>query len=167
MEAESFLAYEALVLGRPLFGMRMRDAQLAIDYLHQRADVARDGVVLAGWGAGGLLTLHLAVLDPRVRAVATVDTPASYRALVEHERYQFPTGAIVPGIVRGPDSPDGYEVDELAAHLEGQSRAVLRLRNVDHLGQPLQPLADEALAEALHSWLDQVRDQSSRTVAPT
>ncbi|HEX2514543.1 MAG TPA: hypothetical protein VH257_07535 [Chloroflexota bacterium] len=167
MEEESFLAYEALVLGRPLFGMRMRDAQLAIDYLHHREDVAREGVVLAGWGAGGHLTLHLAVLDPRVRAVATVDAPASYRALVQHERYQYPAGGIVPGVVRGPDSPEGYEVDELAAHLDQQARPVLRLRDTDHLGQPLQPVADEALAEALLSWLDQVSDQPSRTVAPT
>jgi hypothetical protein len=69
-------------------------------------------------------------------------------------------------VVRGPDSPEGYEVDELAAHLDQQSRPVLRLRDVDHLGQPLQSLPDEALAEALLSWLQRVSDQPSRTVAP-
>ena len=125
--------------------------------------------MLAGWGAGGHLTLHLAVLDPRVRAVATVDAPTSYRALVEHERYQYPTGAIVPGVVRGPDSPEGYEVDELAArHLGAASppRAA-PARTSTTWGSPCRPLADEALAETLLSWLDQVSDQPSRTVAPT
>jgi pimeloyl-ACP methyl ester carboxylesterase len=161
MDAESFLAYEALVLGRPLFGMRMRDAQVAIDYLTARPDVAPGGVALAGWGAGGLLALHLAALDPRVRAVATVDTLTSYRSLVEHEHYRFPTGAIVPGVVRGPDSPEGYEVDELAASIESgegttTARPVLRLRNVDHLGEPVDPApADEAaLAGTLLTWLE-------------
>jgi cephalosporin-C deacetylase-like acetyl esterase len=161
MDAESFLAYEALVLGRPLFGMRMRDAQAAIDYLTARPDVAPGGVALAAWGAGGLLALHLAALDPRVRAVATVDTLASYRSLVEHEHYRFPTGAIVPGVVRGPDSPEGYEVDDLAAGIENgegaaPGRPLLRLRNVDHLGEPVDPVPvdDAALATALLSWLE-------------
>jgi len=161
MDAEAFLAYEALILGRPLFGMRMRDAQVAIDYLTARPDVRPGGVTLAGWGAGGLLALHLAALDARVRAVATVDCLTSYRSLVEHEHYHFPTGAIVPGVVRGPDSPEGYEVDELAASVAGgadggAARPVLRLRNVDHLGQPAAPAPedDAALAEALLAWLE-------------
>jgi hypothetical protein len=160
MDAESFLAYEAMILGRPLFGMRMRDAQVAIDYLTARPDVRPDGVALAGWGAGGLLVLHLAAVDARVRAVATVDGLTSYRSLVEHEHYRFPTGAIVPGVVRGPDSPEGYEVDELAAGIAGgadggAARPVLRLRNVDHLGQPVDPAPedDAALAESLATWL--------------
>ena len=110
MEAESFLAYEALVLGRPLFGMRMRDAQLAIDYLHTREDVAREGVVLAGWGAGGHLTLHLAVLDPRVRGRGhggrpdLLPGPGGARALPVPDRGHRPRGgarAGQPGGLRG------------------------------------------------------------------
>jgi hypothetical protein len=79
---------------------------------------------------------------------------------VEHEHYRFPAGAIVPGVVRGPDSPEGYEVDELAAAVAGGDgatapRPVLRLRNVDHLGQPVEPepADDAALAAALLDWL--------------
>jgi cephalosporin-C deacetylase-like acetyl esterase len=159
MDAESSLAYEALVAGRPLFGMRLRDAQSAVDYLVARPDVEPVGVTLAGWGAGGLLQLHLAVLDARVRAVATVEAQASYRSLVQHERYRFPTGAIVPGVVRGPDSPEGYEVDELAewvARGDGAlpGRPVLRLRGVDHLGEPLEAVDDAQVAESLLSWLE-------------
>jgi hypothetical protein len=124
-----------------------------------RPDVEPVGVTLAGWGAGGLLQLHLAVLDARVRAVATVEAQASYRSLVQHERYRFPTGAIVPGVVRGPDSPEGYEVDELAewvARGDGAlpGRPVLRLRGVDHLGEPLEAVDDAQVAESLLSWLE-------------
>jgi len=155
--------------------MRLRDAQVATDYLLARPDVAAGapaaapgngdptgdaaargrGPVIAGWGAGGLVALHLAALDPRLSAAVTVECQASYRSLVEHEWYAFPTGAIVPGIVRGPDSPDGYEVDDLERAISSgvRPRPVLRLRDVDHLGRPVAGETGEDVAQAIASWL--------------
>ncbi|MGH2370900.1 MAG: hypothetical protein ACRDI2_22205, partial [Chloroflexota bacterium] len=151
MGAEAFLTYESFIAGKPLFGLRLRDVACAVDYLLARPDVdPAAGVTLAGWGAGGLLALHLAALDERISAVATVDTPAGFRPLVEHERYVFPTSAIIPGVVATPESPNGYEVDDVAALLD--PRPVLRLRNVDHLNRPLTGETDDQVASALVAW---------------
>ena len=116
MSAESFLAYESLVVGRTLLGQRLRDAACAVDALLARPDVrAVDGLVVVGWGAAALLALHLAAVDDRVRYVVTVGALESVRSLVESERYEFPFSWLSPGLVRGADSPDGYDVDDLVA----------------------------------------------------
>jgi cephalosporin-C deacetylase-like acetyl esterase len=152
MGAEAFLTYESFVAGRPLFGMRLRDAQAAVAYLLERPDVdAASGVVLVGWGAGGLLALHLAVLDPRIQAAAAVDTLARYRSLVEHEHYAHPVSSFIPGVVAGPDSPNGYDLDDLVGEMA--SRPVLRLRPVDHLGQPVTSESDKEVSAQLLAWL--------------
>ena len=152
MGAEAFLTYESFVAGKPLLGMRLRDAACALEYLRSRpdADGAR-GAAVIGWGAGGLLALHLGALDEGVGAVATVETLASYRALVEHERYAHHVSGFVPGVVAGIDSPNGYELDDLAREMA--PRRVLRLRSVDHLGQPLARETDEQVQQSLLAWL--------------
>jgi pimeloyl-ACP methyl ester carboxylesterase len=188
MGAEAFLTYESFVAGRPLIGMRLRDAAYALDYLVGRCEEVDQGrkskdesspatpdssfvrslplstakgpsssesassrVTVIGWGAGSLLALHLAALDERVTAVATVDTLDSYRSIVEHERYAHPVSSFVPGAVAGPDSPNGYDLDDLAAAIA--PRPVLRLRSVDHLGQPLSGNTDEQVCHRLLDWL--------------
>jgi pimeloyl-ACP methyl ester carboxylesterase len=114
MSAESFLTYETFVAGAPLFGMRLRDAGCALEYLLARPDVdAVRGVIVVGRGGGALLALHLAALDERVSTVVTLEMIESYRSLVEHERYSLPVSWTVPGVVRGLDSPNGYDVDDL------------------------------------------------------
>ena len=114
MSAEAFLAYEALVAGSPLVGMRLRDAAVGLEYLLEREDVdASRGVTVVGRGGAGLLALHLAAVDERVSGVVMVETVESYRSQVEHERYELPVGWMAPGAVRGPDSPNGYDVDDL------------------------------------------------------
>jgi pimeloyl-ACP methyl ester carboxylesterase len=152
MGAEAFLTYESFVSGRPLFGMRLRDAAFALDYLLTRPNTdVSGGVTMIGRGAGGLLALHLATLDPRVAAVATVDTLASYRSIVEHERYAHPISSFIPGVVACPDSPGGYDLDDLAGAVS--PRPMLRLRPVDHLNQPLAADSDEQIQQALLNWL--------------
>jgi hypothetical protein len=69
--------------------------------------------VAVGWGAAGLLALHLAAVDDRVRRVGVVGAIERIRSLVERERYDYPIGWLAPGLVRGADSPDGYDVDDL------------------------------------------------------
>jgi cephalosporin-C deacetylase-like acetyl esterase len=151
MGAEAFLTYESFVAGRPLFGMRLRDAACALDYLLEAHRATSSGVTVVGWGAGGLLALHLAALDERASAAATVDTLESYRSIVEHERYAHPVSSFVPGAVTGPDSPNGYDLDDLVDAIT--PRRVLRLRPVDHLNQPLTTETDEQVRATLLSWL--------------
>lgn len=152
---ESFLTYESFIAGKPLFGMRLRDAACAVDYLCDRSEVdASPGVVVIGSGAAGLLALHLAALDTRVSAVATVDTLNSYRSLVEHEHYAYPISWLIPGVVRNVESPEGYEVDEVAGLVS--PRPVLRLRSVDHLNRPLSGESDAEVTESLLHWVSEL-----------
>jgi cephalosporin-C deacetylase-like acetyl esterase len=122
MSAESFLAYESIVVGQPLPGQRMRDAACALDALLARQDVdTSKGVVVIGWGAAGLLALHLGAVDERVQRVVAVETPASVRRLVDSERYDLAVSWMVPGMVRGADNTNGYDVDDLIASLAPRS----------------------------------------------
>jgi cephalosporin-C deacetylase-like acetyl esterase len=153
MGAEAFQTYESFVAGRPLIGMRLRDVGCAVDYLLGRPDVGgAAGVALVGWGAGGLLALHLAALDPRVAAVATVDTLERYRSLVEPEHYAHPVSSFVPGVVANVDSPNGYDLDDLARLVA--PRPLLRLRSVDHLNRPLTTESDDEVARRLVAWFE-------------
>ncbi|MGH9278082.1 MAG: alpha/beta fold hydrolase, partial [Acidimicrobiales bacterium] len=50
------------------------DGKAAVDFLGQRADVGKGGVVVVGHNAGGLMALRVAA-DPKVKAVVLVSTP--------------------------------------------------------------------------------------------
>lgn len=155
MGAEALLTYESFVAGKPLFGMRLRDIVCAVNYLTARPDVAAAaGVTLVGWGAGGLLGLHAAALDERVSALAAINTLASYRSLVAHEHYAHHVSSFIPGVVATQDSPDGYEVDDVAALVT--PRPLLRLRPVDHMNAPLTAETDDDVSSALLGWLQQL-----------
>lgn len=133
MNAESFLTYESFVAGRPLLGMRLWDAACVVHSLLGRTDVdPAAGVIAVGWGAAGLLALHLGAVDGRVRHVVMVDTVSSIRSLVESERYDHPVSWLVPGMVRGADSPDGYDVDDLIGLIA--PRTVQRVTAADATG---------------------------------
>lgn len=135
MGAEAFLTYESFVAGRPLLGMRAWDVVRGLEYLSGRADTG-SGVVLAGWGTGALVALHAALLDERAVAIALAGVLGSYRALVEHERYDYPTSALAPGVLAA------YDVADLAGALA--PRPLLIAAPVDHVQQPLPP--EEAAA---------------------
>ncbi len=54
--------------GRSYAGCGVWDAQRVLDYLVQRPDVDAGRVGCIGFSLGGLLTMYLALLDPRIRA---------------------------------------------------------------------------------------------------
>jgi len=106
---------------------------------------------VVGWGSGGLIALHLAALDQRVRSVTTIGTLASYRSIVEHERYEHSVAGFVPAAVAGLDSPDGYDLPDLAAAIA--PRRVLQLRPLDHLGRVIGEERAENVPAKLLEWL--------------
>lgn len=55
----------------------LEDQRCAVNLLHERGDVL--GVWMVGTGVGGSLSLRTAVLDDRIRGVATLGTQASLR----------------------------------------------------------------------------------------
>src|SRR5206468_171744 len=88
---EAYLTWFTLMLGNPLLGGQIYDTLRALEYLRSRPD-AGAAVSLIGDGAHGVIALHAAALDARIRGVALRQAVADYRSLAVAERYTQPFG---------------------------------------------------------------------------
>jgi dienelactone hydrolase len=94
-----------LWLGRTLWGMMLRDEQIALDYLVSRPEVDPARIGVQGMSMGSTRAWWLAAIDDRVKAVVGVACFTRYqdliaiRALRAHGIYYF-----VPGLLKHFDS---------------------------------------------------------------
>jgi dienelactone hydrolase len=94
-----------LWLGRTLWGMMLRDEQIALDYLESRPEVDASRIGAQGMSMGSTRAWWLAAIDDRVKAIVAVACFTRYedliaiRALSAHGIYYF-----VPGILKHFDS---------------------------------------------------------------
>lgn len=94
-----------LWLGRTLWGMMLRDEQIALDYLVSRPEVDANRIGAQGMSMGSTRAWWLAAIDGRIKAVVGVACFTRYedliaiRALRAHGIYYF-----VPGILKHFDS---------------------------------------------------------------
>lgn len=94
-----------LWLGRTIWGMMLRDEQMALDYLVTRPEVDPNRIGVQGMSMGSTRAWWLAAIDDRVKAVVGVACFTRYedliaiRALRAHGIYYF-----VPGILKHFDS---------------------------------------------------------------
>ena len=94
-----------LWLGRTLWGMMLRDEQIALDYLVSRPEVDPARIGAQGMSMGSTRAWWLAAIDDRVKAIVGVACLTRYedliaiRALRAHGIYYF-----VPGILKHFDS---------------------------------------------------------------
>jgi hypothetical protein len=123
-------------LGDPVMAMRIRDGLAALAYLRARAEVDAGRLVVSGCGLGGLVALHVAAIDGGARGAVVWDSPASFIALLEAERYAWPADAFLPNVLAH------YDLPELAAAAPGR---VSILRPLDGAGQPLSASQLDAL----------------------
>jgi dienelactone hydrolase len=92
-------------LGRNLWGMMLRDEQIALDYLASRPEVDPNRIGAQGMSMGSTRSWWLAAIDDRVKALVGVACFTRYedliaiRALRAHGIYYF-----VPGILKHFDS---------------------------------------------------------------
>ena len=100
------LSLRADLVGRTLVGLRVDDAIRAVDYLARRADVDPARISALGSGHMGLVLLHAAVLDHRIRRIEIDHVLSSYQSLLDAP---MPIGApedIIPGVALRYDLPD-------------------------------------------------------------
>jgi cephalosporin-C deacetylase-like acetyl esterase len=129
------LSLRADLVGRTLVGLRVDDAIRAIDYLAGRADVDPARISAVGSGHLGLVLLHTAVLDRRIRHIEIDHVLSSYQSLLDAP---MPVGApedIVPGVALHYDLPD------LARALDLRLTATDPLQGTDDLSQTSTPLS--------------------------
>ena len=100
------LSLRADLVGRTLLGMRVDDVIRAMDELAARPDVDPTRISAVASGHMGLVLLHAALLDARIRHGTVDRVLRSYRSLVDAP---LPIGApedIVPGVLLRYDIPD-------------------------------------------------------------
>ena len=94
-----------LWLGRTLWGMMLRDEQIALDYLASRPEVDPERIGAQGMSMGSTRAWWLGAIDDRIKAVVAVACFTRYedliaiRQLKAHGIYYF-----VPGILKHFDS---------------------------------------------------------------
>jgi dienelactone hydrolase len=94
-----------LWFGRSLWGMMLRDEQIALDYLVTRPEIDAERIGIEGMSMGSTRSWWLAALDDRVKAVVGVACFTRYKELIEqrqlraHGIYYF-----VPGMLNHFDT---------------------------------------------------------------
>jgi cephalosporin-C deacetylase-like acetyl esterase len=129
------LSLRAELVGRTLVGLRADDVMRAVDYLADRSDVDPAHISAAAEGHMGLVLLHAAVLDRRIRPVEVDHVLSSYRSLLDAP---LPTGApedVIPGVLLQYDIPD------LERALGPRLKASNPLKGTDDLSQYSTPLS--------------------------
>ncbi len=128
------LSLRADLVGRTLIGLRADDVLRAVDYLARCTDVDPTHISGAASGHLGLVLLHAAVLDRRIRHIDVDHVLTSYRSLIDAP---LPTGApedVIPGVLLHYDIPD------LVRALGDRLNETNQLTGADDLSQDSNPL---------------------------
>jgi cephalosporin-C deacetylase-like acetyl esterase len=96
----------AELVGKTLLGMRVDDVIRAVDYLASREDVDPNNITAVASGHMGLVLLHAAVLDPRLKHITVDHVLESYRGLLEAPMPLDAPQDILPGVLLKYDIPD-------------------------------------------------------------
>ncbi|MBN1542902.1 hypothetical protein JW992_12215 [candidate division KSB1 bacterium] len=137
---ERWIAYVSAAMGDPIFAMRLRDGLAALDYLRSRAEIDPDRIVVGGTGMGGIVALHIAVLEPDLAGVFCRNGLAAFELLAVAPEYRWSPEAFFPGVLQHYDIPD---------LLAAVDRPAVLVRPLDAMKKPLSPDRVEHLFPAL------------------
>jgi cephalosporin-C deacetylase-like acetyl esterase len=102
----NLLSLRAFLVGKTIVGMRMDDAIHAVDWLSTRKDVDASAVTAYGEGSLGVVLLHAAALDLRIKRVVVENSLASYRMIVDEPIHRNVSEVVLPGVLRKYDMGD-------------------------------------------------------------
>jgi len=100
------LTYLSIADGRPIAGLRVRDALAGLDYVAGRADVDTDRLAIGGRGTGAIVALLGAALSPRVQRVVAFEPLSRFEALAETPSNDWPHSIVVPEVLEHFDLPE-------------------------------------------------------------
>ena len=95
----NLLSLRALLVGRSIVGIQIDETIEAIDSIAARADVDTSRITVFGDGAFGMIALHAAVLDSRIRSVVVENTLASYRMVLDQPLHRNISEIMIPGVL--------------------------------------------------------------------
>ena len=99
----NLLSLRAFLVGKTIVGMQIDDAIRAVDSLASRADVDPSRIAIYGNGPLGIVALHTAALDSRIRSVIVENTLASYRMVLDQPLHRSISEVMIPGVLRKYD----------------------------------------------------------------
>ena len=99
-------AMTALLVGKPLVGMRALDVSRGIDLLATRVDVDPEKIFGIGKESGCVPLLYAAVLDERIKKLALEGMLVSYQSVVNNRIHRQVFENVVPGALKFFDLPD-------------------------------------------------------------
>jgi hypothetical protein len=117
------IAWLALMTGRPLVSLQMRDITRGLDVLEAKGFRPSAGVVGVGRGPVSAALLHAAAIDQRLSALVLEDMPCSYAAIATAPIHRRVFEIAVPGVLGQYDLPD------LVASLAPRPVTLLNLRS--------------------------------------
>jgi cephalosporin-C deacetylase-like acetyl esterase len=100
------MAQRAMLIGKPLPGMQTFDILRAFDYLATLPEVDPKRIRIIGIGAGGLVAMFAAALEPRIVSVETAGALESYMSVVRADVHKTPAASLVPGVLKHFDVDD-------------------------------------------------------------
>ncbi|MBM4017000.1 MAG: hypothetical protein FJ288_01520 [Planctomycetes bacterium] len=103
---EYTIAFLGFHLDRPLLGQRVEDTLTALGVLASRPEVDGGKLSIVGAEAGGVIALHAAAIDERLREVATERSIESWMDVVATPLSKEQLQHIVPGALARYDLPD-------------------------------------------------------------
>jgi hypothetical protein len=117
------IAWLALMVGKPLVGLRMDDILRGVDLLGEKG-LLHDGHCLGfGKGIAAVDLLHAAAMDQRIAGVVIEDGLLSYGSIARTPIHRQIFGEIVPDVLGTYDLPD------LVASLAPRSVQLVNLRS--------------------------------------
>jgi cephalosporin-C deacetylase-like acetyl esterase len=123
-------AMTALVVGKPLVGMRALDISRGVDLLQAREDVDPDHIVAFGRRNGAVSVLYAAVVDERLKKIVLEGMLESYQTIVDQKIHRQVFESVVSSVLRFYDLPD------LVAALA--PREVWMVNSVDAMGHAVR-----------------------------
>ncbi len=102
----NLLSLRAFLVGKTIMGLRIDDTIRAMDYLVSQRDVDPSRIAIYGNGALGMVALHAAALDPRIKSVVAENTLTSYSMVLDQPLHRNISEIMIPGILRKYDVGD-------------------------------------------------------------
>jgi cephalosporin-C deacetylase-like acetyl esterase len=125
----NLLSLRAFLVGKTIVGLQIDDAIRAVNSLAARADVDASRITIYGNGPLGIVALHSAALDSRIRSVIVENTLASYRLVLDQPLHRNISEVMVPGVLLK------YDVGNLV--LAVSPRPVTIINPQDATGAPM------------------------------
>jgi hypothetical protein len=96
----------AELVGKTLLGLRVDDVISSVNFMSGGTTVDPNQLSARASGHLGLVLLHAAVIDPRLKHIAVDHALESYKSLIEAPMPRDAPEDILPGVVRRYDIPD-------------------------------------------------------------